>query len=123
MGKSGSGLTLLIRKDIKCSTMSITQYPNSQIEALGVRIACLQGWATFILCYSQIQNAHKQEFEHIFRLADRNCIIFGDFNARHTFWNPLLNRSDVNASRRALYETISDYDLALLTPGRYADQD
>ena len=69
-----------------------------------------------LFCYSPSQTATKEEFDHYFRQISGPQLIFGDFNARHTYWNPSMPRSSINISGKSLFETFLSSPCSLLNP-------
>ena len=109
-------MLLLIRRDIKYTIIPLNIHPTSLLEVIGFKIAFTEGWVSMLFCYSPSQTATKEEFDHYFRQISGPQLIFGDFNARHTYWNPSIPRSSINISGNSLFETFLGSPCSLLNP-------
>lgn len=115
----GGGLALLIHNSISYNTLQIQPFQNGALEVLAVQLGLSSGWCTVMVLYNPCADITANEFNHYFNILSSPSLIMGDFNARHTFWDPSLHRSSINSTGKSLFNClISSPTFSLLnTPG------
>ncbi|XP_069170437.1 uncharacterized protein [Procambarus clarkii] len=115
--RGGGGLALLVRDSVPSSLLRIHSFPGGHLEFMAVKVALSHGWGTFGVLYNPCLPVTKKELEHYFGQITDTCLVMGDFNARHSSWQPMLSGRHHNMAGRALFQFLLDSpDLSLLTP-------
>lgn len=85
--KGGGGLCIYVRNNIPFTEKQINQTENT--EAIAVTLAGNKHPITIYNYYTPLaENNNIHTFQNIFNNLGRNTIITGDFNLKHTLWNP-----------------------------------
>ena len=112
----GGGVAFQIRKDIKYRRMDLRPFPNGHLESIVISIAINNRWSNIMLAYNPCKYVKLEEWEFYSHQLSPPSMLIGDFNAKHTYWQPNLLDTSVNMSGKALFNFIQSSPYALLTP-------
>lgn len=84
---SYGGIAIITHKSIKAQELSVS------VNNIGIEILCLRlinggilEFITLIYCPSSVRTT-QAEWDQVFSMFNKKCIILGDFNAHHTDWS------------------------------------
>ena len=113
--RTGGGLLTLIRDDLRHNHIRVDPIANSEIEAQTTEIHVAHDKVKILHIYNP---KGKLDIPHIDPIVDtlgRKFIIVGDFNGRHSLWDPDKNTTN-HCGRNLAQYIISHPNLALATP-------
>lgn len=116
-GAVGGGLLLLVKQALPSYQLSLTPYPGGSLEYLGVRVTFDMGPLDVLILYNPCRDITELEFRHLFNQLTSPALIYGDFNAHHSYWEPSLPAAQQNRSGSSLADFLAgSASFSLLTP-------
>ena len=115
--RQGGGLAFLIKHGLPYVILPLQRYPGGGMEVLAVRINISSQWYSILICYNPNKDIESQEFLHYFHQLQPPVLIYGDFNAHHSYWEPSIPRTYYNKTGIALFQSLlQSANIMLLTP-------
>ena len=109
----GGGILILISKKILFREIANIHSSHESVELCGIRLINTKPSLDLFVCYRTpgftLSDTQWNEIINCSALSE-NCILAGDFNAHHTFWN--CARNDPNGIK--LYDAIENSNLFVL---------
>ena len=113
--REGGGLLMLVRDDLRHKSLQVNPIVNSMIEAQAIEIYLAHDKVNILHVYNPEQTLDLEHLDPLVDRLGRKFLIAGDFNGRHTLWDPRTNHTN-NCGNNLSQYIISHPNIALATP-------
>ncbi|CAL4103333.1 unnamed protein product [Meganyctiphanes norvegica] len=113
--REGGGLLMLVRDDLRHRSLQVNPIVNSMIEAQAIEIYLAHDKVNILHVYNPEQTLDLEHLDPLVDRLGRKFLIAGDFNGRHTLWDPRTNHTN-NCGNNLSQYIISHPNIALATP-------